>query len=150
MLELVEHGRNGVLGDSKDHRSRLELRDHNQAGGVSRLNEVPLIHQAQPDPPADRRGDAGVDQLHFNTLDQSVIVFNGAFELVHKGYLRIVLLPWNCILLDEHCETLEIEARVVQQSLVTRQLSLELGQLGLEWARSISASKSPARTIWPS
>ena len=54
---------------------------------------------------------------------------------MHKGYLRIVLLPWNCILLDEHCETLEIEARVVQQSLITRQLSLELGQLGLEWAR---------------
>ena len=119
----------------KINRNRLELRDHNQAGGVGRLHEVPLIHQAQPDPPADRRGDAGVDKLHFNTLDQSLIVFDGAFELVHQGYLRIVLLPWNCILLDEHCETLEIEARVVQQSLVTRQLSLELGQLGLEWAR---------------
>jgi hypothetical protein len=33
------------------------------------------------------------------------------------------------------CETLEIESRVANQSLVTRQLSLELGQLGLEWAR---------------
>src|SRR6266536_4233437 len=39
------------------------------------------------------------------------------------------------MLLDEDCETLEIEARVVQQSLVTYQLSLKLGQLGLEWPR---------------
>jgi hypothetical protein len=95
MLELVDHRRNGVLGDSKDNRNRLELGDHNQASGVSRLNEVPRIHQAQPDAPADRRGDAGVDKLHFDTFDQSLIVLNGAFELAHKGYLRIVLLPWN-------------------------------------------------------
>src|SRR5439155_20392641 len=134
-LELVEHRWNVVLRDSKHNRDWLELCDHNQAGGVSRLHEVPRIDQAQPDPPADRRGDAGVDKLHFDTLDQSLVVFDGAFELVHKGSLRIVLLPWNCILLDEHCETLEIEARVVQQSLVTRQLSVELGQLGLELVR---------------
>jgi len=46
-LELVDHQRNAVLGDGKDNRDRLELGDHNQPIGVSRLHEVPRIDQGE-------------------------------------------------------------------------------------------------------
>jgi len=52
--------------------------------------------------------------------------------------------------LDEHRETLQIEARVVEQSLITRQLSFELGQLWPGVAAVDLGEQVSSLTIWPS
>jgi len=47
-------------------------------------------------------------------------------------------------------EPLEVEPGVVEQRLVALQLAFELGELRLNGRGSISASRSPLRTICPS
>ncbi len=109
----------------------LKLRDDDQPRRVARVYDVDWIHQTQADTSADRRGDPGIHQVHLGALDLSLIVFDGPFILTHQGRLRIELLFLDGILRPQHPIALVVQPRILQKSLVTCQLSLELGQLRL-------------------
>ena len=62
-LSLAEHLGKVVFGDREDNGNGLQLGDHHQPVGVGCMNDVARVHNAQADPPAERRGYAAVNQL---------------------------------------------------------------------------------------
>ena len=61
--QLLHHLREGVLGDRKEHRDRLQLREHHHAIRIGSVNDVAGVDQTQPSHAGDRGNDLGVSQL---------------------------------------------------------------------------------------
>ena len=91
-LEFIEHRREVVLGDGKHDRDGLQLGDHGQPGGIGGVNDVARIHRRRPIRPADGGGDAAISQLQLGVVDLPLVELDGALELVHQGFLGIILL----------------------------------------------------------
>ena len=134
-FELGKHRGETIFRNGEDHGNGLQLRNDHQPRGIARVHNVAGVHQAQPHSPTDRRGDPAVDQIHLDALDLSLIVLDGPFILTDQSLLGIQLLLLDRILRPQHLIALQVEPRVLQQSLVARQLSLELSQLRFERTR---------------
>src|SRR5919109_3356387 len=99
------------------------------------MDNIPRIDEPEPNPAADRRGNATVNELQFGVFDLSLISFYGALVLAHECLLRIQLLLGDGVLLVKRLVALQIELRVFEQRLVARHLTLCFGELHLERAR---------------
>jgi hypothetical protein len=130
-LSFASTGGRLSSGIVKTDRDRLQLGDHDQAVLIGRVHDVAGVHEAQAETPGERRGDAAVGELELDVVDLPPVGLHHALVLVDQLDLRVELLVGGRVLGDERPVALEVDARVAQERLVARQLTLGLGQLHL-------------------
>ena len=81
-----------VLRHREQHRDRLHLRDHDEAGGAAGLDVIALIDLAQPDLPVDRRDDVAIGQIELRVVHRALVGLHGAGVLLHQIALIVQLL----------------------------------------------------------
>lgn len=87
------------------------------------MHDISYIHEPQPDPPADRRGDMRIDNLQLGVVDRALVGFDCAFELPDLRLLRVYLLFGYHALFVEKLISLVIDLHVPQLRLILRQLT---------------------------
>ena len=130
--QLLQHGRQIVLGNREQRGDRLHLRDHHEPVLVAGVDDVPRIDEAQADAATDRSRDSAVDELQLGVGDGPLVAFYGALELTDHRGLIVVLLPRDEALGDQIVVTLEIDPRVLELRRIAGELPLGLNQLGVE------------------
>ena len=131
----LQDGREVVLRDREDHRSRANLSDgYDAAVGVGGMNDVAGIDRSQANASRQRRGDSRVDDLELGGVDLRLVRGDRAFELNDERLLGVVLLPGDGILRRQKPIAREILTGVVEQRAIAVDLSLGLKQLRLEGA----------------
>src|ERR1051325_3687708 len=98
----------------------------------SHSHGVAGFRRAQPQPPADRRGDAGIGKLQPRVVDHRLVRAHRALVLAHQRGLGVDLLLGDRVLLEQRLVALEVDARVREQRLVLDELALGLVELNLE------------------
>jgi hypothetical protein len=106
------------LGQGEDHRDRLELRHHDQAVGIGRMNDVADIELLDSGHAVDRGGDARVAELHLCALDDGLVRLDGGSELIHLGLLRVDQLRRGEALRQERQVALKIGLCVGELRLI--------------------------------
>ena len=109
---------NVILGNDEDDRDGLQLRQHDQPGRARRLHVIAGIHQAQSDPPGDRRHDVAIDEVELVGLYRALILSHGALVLLDQEFLVGDLLHGDRVLLAERLKPLEIGFGLLQKALV--------------------------------
>ncbi len=131
VMQFLHYRGDVVFRECKDHRDRLQLRDDNDAVGVARMHDVADIDLAQPEPTADRCGDARIGELQLGTVDLGLVRLERTFVLADQRGLRVELLFGDGILLEQRAIALEISLRVFQQRLVASHGAFGLRELDL-------------------
>ena len=99
------------------------------------MDDVAHVHQAQPDAPADRRGDLREAEVEPGSFDGGLIGFDGALELPDLSALRVELLLGDDAGVPQSLISLEVYLGVIQLRLVAGKLALGLVQRRLVGAR---------------
>ena len=111
---MLDDFREVVFRQREKNGNRLHLRDHDQSIWIRGVNHVALIDEPQPDASAERRRDLAIDQLQFFVIDLRLIGAHGAFQLSHRGVLRVHLLRSDHALFRQLVIAFEIDAGIVQ------------------------------------
>ena len=120
-----------VFRQGEHHRNRLQLRYHEQAGGVAGLHIVTDVHQPDPDAAIHRGDDVAIGQVELGTVHRTLIGQHGAFVLLDQIDLVFDLLARNAVLPVERLVARIIRLRLVQQPGVLGQRALRLLQCHL-------------------
>jgi hypothetical protein len=86
-------------------------------------------------PSADRRRDPAIAELQARVVDLALVGLHDALVLADERFLRVELPSGDRALRSEPAIALEVDARVLEQGLVPRHLSLGLRELDLKRAR---------------
>ena len=116
-FHVLDDFRQVVFRQREKNRDRLHLRDDHQAVRIRGMNHVALIDEPQPDASAERRRNLAINQLQFLVVDLGLIGAHGAFQLPHRGVLRVHLLRSDDALFRQLVIALEIDSRIVQRAL---------------------------------
>ncbi len=123
---LREHLVDRILRDYEDHRDRLQLRDHAQAGRSVGAHHVAGIDVAQSDAAVDGRDDARIVDIDLGGVEIALVKLHGTFIFVHRRLLRGQFLLGNGVFLVRILIADEIDAGVLQQGFIAFQLTLRL------------------------
>src|ERR1043165_5091196 len=134
-MQLLPDLRQVIFRDTEEQVDRLQLRDHEHAVRIGRMNDVARIDETQTNASGNRRRDAGIADVDFRSVDLSLIDLHDAFVLMDRGDLRVELLFRNRVFTVGQLITIEIDVRVFEQRLVTQWLSLCLFELRLKRTR---------------
>src|SRR5215470_9107120 len=99
-MELAQHLRKLVLWQAENYGDGLKLRNYQEPVSVAGMDNIPKVHQTQPDPPGNGSGYVAVDQLKLRAVYQSLIPFNRSLKLANLGLLRVNLLLGNNAFLE--------------------------------------------------
>ena len=111
---------------------RLQLRDRDNAGLLSGVDEIALVDQPEPGAARDRSADGRIVELRPRGVDRRDVGGDRGGQLQHQGVLRVELLLGGEILLGERGEASEIELRVGEIGLVLCFLGDGLVERGLK------------------
>ena len=132
---LLGHVGQIVLRQREQHGDRIHLRDHHDAAGVGRVDDVARIDQAHAGHAVDGRLDARVVELQLGVLDRRVVVLDGPRELRDQCLLVVDLLLRQEVLCPHRLVAIEIALGAIELRLIARQRRLPLVQQDLERAR---------------
>jgi len=119
------------LCDGEDHRDRLQLSDDAEARGAVRRHDVAEIDIAQAHAAVYRRTNVSVVHVHLRGVQVALIELHGAFVLIDGGLLGGELLLRDRVFLVGVLIAREIDARILERSLIARELALRLNQCRL-------------------
>ena len=122
-------------GNREHDADGLQLRDHHDAVRVRRAHDVARVHLPQAHAPADRRHDPGVRELQLGVGDPALVGLHRGFVLPHQRLLGVDLLAGDRVLREQRAVALEVQARVLEQRLVARELPGGQRELDLERPR---------------
>src|SRR6185369_11996607 len=134
-MQLLSNLRQIILSNTEEHVDRLQLRDDEHAVGISGMNDVAGIDEAQTNPSCDRRRDPAIRELNVRIIYLPLIELHNALELVDRGHLRVELLFRNRVLAVRNLITTEIDVRIFQEGFVALILTLCLFELSLKRTR---------------
>ena len=103
----------------EDDRDRPQLRDHHDRGALRRAHEIADIDLPDADATIDRRHDGSEAELCLRVGDLRSVVRHRAFILPDLRPLLIDLLLGGKILFHQFDVTGQVEARALQQRLIT-------------------------------
>ncbi len=125
-LQLLQERRDRVFGEREHDRDGLQLRDHDQSVGLGRGHVIAHVDLLQTDPAADGRGDVAIDKVELGGVDGRLVGLDVALVLHDERLLCCQLLFGDGVLTPERLVALQVDARVVEQRLVTLERSLGL------------------------
>ncbi len=132
---LLGHLGQIILRQREQHRDRIHLRHHDDAGGVGGVDDVAWIDEANAGHAVDGRLDARVVELQLGVLDRGAIVLHRAGELLDQRALVVDLLLGQEVLPAHRDVAIEIALGAVELRLIARQRRLTLVQQDLERPR---------------
>src|SRR5467141_1073525 len=98
------------------------------------MNDVAVIHQAEPDPAGDRRGDAAVRELKFGARDGTLIALDHAGEISYRGLLIVEVLARDDLLVVQDLVARKQRPGVLERRFIFGERALSLDKLDLERA----------------
>ena len=110
LVDLQYH----VLGQGEHDRDRLNLRHHDDAGGIGRVHDVARVHQADAGAPGKWRGDAGVLKLCARVVDQPAVDLQLRLQLRHQRMLRVEYLLADQVLRRQRRVALQVMLGALQ------------------------------------
>src|SRR5579862_3790101 len=126
---------NIVFRNRKDHRDRLQLRDHGDTGGIGGLHDVAQIDQAQANTSGNRRGDVAIDDVEFRARNRAFVGFDRTPRLFEHRLLIVEILLRDDSLRNQDPVAFIGDLRVIEGPLVFHQLTLRLYQRDLVGTR---------------
>src|SRR5579862_437672 len=99
------------------------------------MNNVARIDLSQSDSPVEWSCDVAVNDLQLRVVDLCLIGAHGALKLVRQRLLGVDLLLRDAPRRNQSCISVQVQLRVTQLGLVTKELGLHLLELHLVWTR---------------
>lgn len=128
----------------------MRLGDHHDPGGITTGDLVTNINLLETNATIDWCGNPAPVELQLRAGNACFISLNGAFGFTDQRLLGIQLLAGNEIVFCQLLITRQVTAGVGKRGFIFASWPWACANATLNWLGSISASKSPALTCWPS